>query len=235
MKHLSHIIERLVPLGFCSLIFFYYLTNKLVFFVNPIYEYLIVGSATFLLATVFITEDTHTHKHDSAFSKYSQVYILLSIIIFSFLYQPKPLSSSLALSRGLSQNLSGFQVTAPLQFSKNSEDRTLVEWIQMLNINPEPDDYIGDKVHFNGFVIHDDMLNDNQFYIGRFILACCAADARTIVLPVHYNENSISLPSDTWIDMKGTIIEKNENGERKIAIQMESYEEIPVPNNPYVY
>lgn len=235
MKNIINITERLVPLGFCILIVFYYFTNKLIFFVNPIYETLILSAALFLILTVFVTQDKHAHKHNSTLIEHLQIFILAGIIIFAFAYTPKPLSSSLAISRGLSQNLSGFQATAPLQFSKNPEDRTLVEWIQILNINPEPDNYIGKKVHFNGFVINDNELNDNQFYIGRFIIACCSADARTIVLPVQYDNESITLPNDTWIDMKGVIIENNKNEERSIAIQMQSYEEIPVPDNPYAY
>ena len=235
MKYFLIIIERIIPLGFCGLIIFYYFTNKLVFFVNPIYELLILGSGIFICSFSIFPNSKHSHNQSANFAKTIQMFVLSCIIVFSFVYKPQPLSSSLAISRGLSQNLSGFQINAPLQFSKNSEDRTLVEWIQMLNINPEPDSYIGKKVHFNGFVIHDDSSNENYFYIGRFILACCAADARTIVLPVEYDSTTIDLPNDTWIDIRGHIVEQNKDGQRSIAIKMESFKIIPVPHNPYTY
>jgi Predicted membrane protein len=109
--------------------------------------------------------------------------------------------------------------------------------VRLLNFNPEPDTYIGQKVKVQGFVIHPPKVAEQYLWIGRFIITCCAADAYPVGLPVKLppNQTRAAFPPDSWLEIEGETITAELQGKRKLTIQASSLKPIPEPKNPYDY
>ncbi|HMR01627.1 MAG TPA: TIGR03943 family protein, partial [Candidatus Gracilibacteria bacterium] len=101
------------------------------------------------------------------------------------------------------------------------------------NQDPEPSQYEGEKAKVSGFVLKDDNLPQNYFIIARFILSCCAADARPIGIPVHFDPARQTFENDQWIELQGEFFTTELDGETVPAIELNRFENIPVPENPY--
>lgn len=164
------------------------------------------------------------------------VLLLFVVIVGAFLVPPAPLSSSTALIRkgGLNDDAGLSRRTEEVpRFIINSENRHLIEWVNLFHQYPDPEEYEGQKVKVSGFVVHDGNLPDDYFMISRFVLSCCAADARPVGIPVHYDPALFSLANDEWIELRGVLATAELNGERVPVIEFGEYQPIDVPENPY--
>ena len=56
---------------------------------------------------------------------------------------------------------------------------------QTLQLQPRTSNLCGAKSSLEGFIVLDENCRESTFMITRFAMACCAADARPIALPVH--------------------------------------------------
>lgn len=97
------------------------------------------------------------------------------------------------------------------------------------------DRFEGNSVVITGFM-HRDPLRpaDNTFAVGRFLVHCCTADALPLGFPV-YSETPISLPPDTWIEIKGRLETAPDGNGQMIRLRAESVKAVTPPSNPYVY
>jgi uncharacterized repeat protein (TIGR03943 family) len=109
--------------------------------------------------------------------------------------------------------------------------------VRLLNFNPEPDTYRGQKVKVQGFVIHPPKVGEQYMWIGRFVITCCAADAYPIGLPVKLpiGQSRTAFVPDSWLEIEGETIVEELQGKRKLIIQASSLKPIPEPKNPYDY
>ncbi|MCU0543652.1 MAG: TIGR03943 family protein [Oscillatoriaceae cyanobacterium Prado104] len=164
--------------------------------------------------------------------------LMLSVALIGLITTPRTFTSQTALERGLTESLPITRLQ-PQEFrnATKPENRSLVEWVRLLNFNPEPDTYRGQKVKVQGFVIHPPNISEQYLWIGRFIITCCAADAYPIGLPVKLppGQSRVSFPPDTWWEIQGEASSEELEGKRKLIIQASSLDRIPEPKNPYDY
>ncbi len=164
--------------------------------------------------------------------------LLLISALLALTITPQVFASQTALQRGLTESLPVTR-TQPQEFrsATKPEDRSLIEWIRTLNVYPEPDAYNGQKVEVTGFVIYPRGLSEQYFWISRFILTCCAADAYPVGLPVKLpaGRSRSKYPQDSWFKVTGEMITDELNGQRKLTILPTKIESIPKPKNPYDY
>ena len=163
--------------------------------------------------------------------------LLLGVAIAALLITPQPFSSTTAIQRGVGEIITNTQVK-PQSFRAMTkpENRSLVDWIRTLQVMPEPETYIGQKVNVKGFVVHPDNFSPQYFRITRFIITCCAADAYPISLPVRLSTGDRSLyKPDSWLDVEGTIIVETLADQRQIVIQASQLKPVPQPDRPYDY
>jgi uncharacterized repeat protein (TIGR03943 family) len=164
--------------------------------------------------------------------------LMLSVALIGLVTTPRTFTSQTALERGLTESLPITRLQ-PQEFRNTTkpENRSLVEWVRLLNFNPEPDTYTGQKVKVQGFVIHPPNVAEQYLWIGRFIITCCAADAYPIGLPVKLppGQTRAAFPPDSWFEIEGEAISEELQGKRKLIIQASSLKPIPEPKNPYDY
>lgn len=178
-------------------------------------------------------------QHISLFPPGWSAALLLATAILGLLITPKVFASQTANQRGVSESVT-ITRSQPQAFrsSQKPEERSLVEWVRMLDVNPEPDQYTGQKVKVQGFVVYptDSPLPDQYLLLSRFVITCCAADAYPIGLPVKLTSSSSSFTADTWLEVEGQMITETLGGKRQLTIAATSPpKKIPQPKNPYNY
>lgn len=115
-------------------------------------------------------------------------------------------------------------------FTSNTENLTLGDWIASLTYNPDHSDYINKKVKVSGFMFRTEDITNEDFIVARFVIACCAVDARPVGIKVK-NVDIVDFKKDQWIEVKGTFQE--ENGE--LLIIPDEVNSILQPDQPYIY
>lgn len=176
-------------------------------------------------------------QHTTLFPPNLSSILLLVTALIGLLTTPQVFASETALQKGLTESLPVTRLqTQNFRTATKPEKRSLVEWVRTLNAYPEPDAYNNQSVKVTGFVLHPPGLTDQYFWIARFILTCCAADAYPIGLPVKLaTGNSSQYPRDTWIELTGNMITEELNGKRQLTILAKEIKPIPKPKNPYEY
>lgn len=103
----------------------------------------------------------------------------------------------------------------------------------MLIISAYLDRFEGRGVEFSGFVYHDGTMAENELAVARIAITCCLADATVYGLLVR---GDLPLPpNDTWVQVRGRITATRFMDEDIPVILAEQVENIPPPDQPYVY
>jgi uncharacterized repeat protein (TIGR03943 family) len=260
LKKLGPWLDALAILAWGILLLKYWITGKLNILIHPNYFGLTVAGGIGLIAIgglkiwELVKADRTKNKsrtppatdsprmtaveHVTLFPPSFGSTLMLSVALIGFIASPRTFTSQTALERGLTESLPITRLQ-PQEFRNTAkpENRSLVEWVRLLNFNPEPDTYRGQKVKVQGFVIHPPNAGEQYLWIGRFIITCCAADAYPIGLPVKLppDRTRASFPPDTWWEIEGEAITEELEGKRKLTIQASSLKQIPEPKNPYDY
>ncbi|BAU41117.1 hypothetical protein O77CONTIG1_00924 [Leptolyngbya sp. O-77] len=162
--------------------------------------------------------------------------LLLAIALFGLQFTPRAFASQVAIERGVADTLT-LTRSQPQSFRTNTrpEDRSLIDWVRLLNVYPEPDAYTGQKASVEGFVIHSPNLPSNYFTITRFVITCCAADVYPVGLPVRIEGDRTIYEQDQWLRVEGNMATETLDGQRQLVIQAASLTPIEEPQNPYDY
>jgi uncharacterized repeat protein (TIGR03943 family) len=226
----------------------YWFTQKLSLLIHPSYNPLSFISGILLLTIAAYRAWTVVNQsrskqplpivpHLSLLPNGVGSFLVLGVAIAAMFITPQPFNSTTAIQRGVGEIITNTQVK-PQSFRAMTkpENRSLVDWIRTLQVMPEPETYIGQKVNVKGFVVHPDNLSPQYFRITRFIITCCAADAYPISLPVRLMVGDRSLyKPDGWLDVEGTIIVETLADQRQIVIQASQLKPVPQPDRPYDY
>lgn len=168
--------------------------------------------------------------------EFASALLTLGIISIGLFLPAKGLSSITASQRSIdlnSINLTQDTISAVQNFSKSTTNFSLGDWIAMQNFNPDPEFYVDKEVKVSGFLYKPTNLNLNTetAVVARFIITCCAVDARPVGLRMQLMENS-ELKPDDWIEVTGKFgLDKN----NELIILAENINKISEPTNPYIY
>lgn len=225
------LFTAILLLCFGAAILFLKFQDKLGFYVYPTHiPYISISASIILLTGIFLLfsrKKIHLHIENRFLLP-----LLLLPILFIIFVPAKPLSSDTALARGIVEELPIFASDTSFSFNVDPKNRQLLDWIKAFNADPEPNNYIGQEVHIKGFITPSE--EPHLFFLTQFYIACCAADARPIAIPVEYS-GDFSPKKDAWIDLEGTMKAGEIKGERKVIIDMKKATPIEIPSNPYAF
>ena len=153
------------------------------------------------------------------------------------------LSSSTAAQRA--DNLNGAQAPSPRTGDTLSAfgagdalahtPRLAIEdWVSAFGLEPDPDYYQGQEVDVVGFVFHPEGAPRDVFYVSRFVVTCCAVDARPIGLPVRSPGWQGRFEKDSWVRVTGRFVGAGGGVPEPVAVEPRSIEPAEQPQNPYV-
>ncbi len=227
-------------IGIGAMVLSYRLQNKLTFLIHSNYVQiatltgvLLIGLGGYRLAlSRSQPQDTHT----SLLSPRVGTSLVLLTAFWGLVLPPQPLSSQTAINRGISQTIGVFE-DQPQTFQPqvDTTSRSLIDWIRTLEVYPDPKNYENQLVDVEGFVIYPEETSDDApetFWLGRFLIRCCAADAYPVALPVQAMERP---PIDSWQRVQGVMVVASSLGSPLLMIQATSIDPIPTPDNPYAY
>jgi putative membrane protein len=147
----------------------------------------------------------------------------------------RTLSARALANRGLSAAAPGraASVAAPAASSAR-EGKSVLAWLQEFSRNgPEPS--IGKDVDVIGFVYRDARTPADQFWVARYTLACCVADASGIGMVVRGFSQGAALEEGSWVRVRGKIALGELNGEKLPVIVAEAVEPTAEPAQPYLF
>jgi uncharacterized repeat protein (TIGR03943 family) len=174
------------------------------------------------------------HDHDHATAPANLWFMLVPLLI-GVLIPARPLDSSAFATKGFNTNAPLISAdSSALLFETDSEERNVLDWIKLFNYEENVTQFIGQKASVIGFVYFNEDLSENQFFVSRFVVSCCAADGFAIAMAAEWDD-AAALQQDSWVLVKGTIEAITINDRRVPMIVAESVQEVPVPNQPYLY
>ena len=100
-------------------------------------------------------------------------------------------------------------------------------------VHDNPDEYIGQKIKFSGYVYRIIDFTEKEFVLARNMIV--SSDFQTVVVGFLCNYNKAQDFEDgTWIEITGTIKNGTYHGEMPI-IDVENIQKIEEPSDEYVY
>jgi uncharacterized repeat protein (TIGR03943 family) len=224
------------------------LSGRLGFYVNPVYLPLVASMATVTLLVGgfgvyknFVHFDNKKINIKNIFQKMFQqaktngliIIFLLIVLIFPI----SSLSSSLASNRTVNVGYSGgteAQVSPLLD--RPTGQFNVGDWVRLKSSEADLDRLADKEVNISGFAFEnpDSQFTDNNFFLGRFVITCCAVDATPIGLEISNTENEATeIKFGDWYEVSGrTKVESKDNTDYLIVVP-ESITNIPEPENPY--
>ena len=99
-------------------------------------------------------------------------------------------------------------------------------------VNENPDDYIGRKIHFTGYVYRLIDFEEDEFVLARDMLISNNNQALVVGFLCSFKDAS-KFDDGTWVEIKGEITKKNYHGEIAMVKVTDMFE-IQKPENEYV-
>lgn len=217
-------------------------SGQLTWYINARFIPLTLFGMVFLgiLAQIIFSEVKRARQrengegHDHAPSPAS-LWIMLVPLLIGVLIPARPLDSAAFASKGFNTSAPIVSADASAQlFETASEERNVLDWLKLFNYETNTIRFNGETASVIGFVYFDDSLEENQFFVSRFVVSCCAADGFAIAMPAEW-DGAKTLKQDSWVLVKGTIQSITLNGRAVPLIVAESVQEVPVPNQPYLF
>jgi putative membrane protein len=243
-RKLYRSLQALILLALCLFLVGKAVNSQLTYYINLRFVPLTIFGMILLavLAQTIFNENRrarhdqkgHHHEDDPAPSPSNLWFMLLPLAI-GILIPARPLDSSALATKGFNTTgpLVSSDSTAEL-FETPSQDRNVLDWIKIFSYEDDLTPYMGQQASVIGFVFRDEQLVDDQFYVGRFIISCCAADGFAVAM-VAESPDAQTYEQDAWVLVKGTLSSTILNDRSVPLIQAESIQLVEMPAQPYLF
>lgn len=104
----------------------------------------------------------------------------------------------------------------------------------LTTITSYPQYFIGKEIELEGFILEEDCHANSRTVITRFLVTHCVADAHAIGLVIEDGVAS-GMEENKWIYVKGKLDVSNSDEMGIPVIKVNSWREIQVPADPYIY
>jgi len=152
------------------------------------------------------------------------------------LLQPRALSSSTALQRGINAgglnlatttNATSFGTTNYAQFD-------IRDWASVLTQTTDLSFYTGKTANIVGFVSPTPNNDPNVFFASRFYITCCAMDAQPYGIPVYVSDWRRYYPANSWVGVSGGFVsDPAKSSAMPIVLIPKKINSVPEPQDPY--
>ncbi|MBU4173599.1 MAG: TIGR03943 family protein [Actinobacteria bacterium] len=244
-KRYTRMFQTIWMICFPLYVFDIALKSKLSNYVNPKYNWLVLGGcmALFVLGIVILVLKRWKGEpggHDHSGGAFGLVF--WTAIIYLPLVLGLVVGTGALSTRGARQ--SGMEVgITPTAASRAGEEAAggetagwnFEDWFYAVAGDPEPENYEGEKANIEGAVMSVPEVPDDCFILNRYLILCCAADAVPVGFPVRVKEGLRIPPDDTWVRVSGTMTADEIGGRRMVVLEADTVEEVEAPDDPYIY
>jgi len=246
-RKLFHFIVMMI---FGSYVLNLYRLNELQLFIHPRYitisfisaivSILVALTGIFFILFRSTTNSHHQGEQNSIMKDFA--FIPLGIIIAICLVTPSTsLSSVTASQRTIDTNsLSQIKTTTDTNtstfqnFSVDTVTYSMADWVEISNTSNDLNFYKGKSAKISGFLFKPDTLPDNMAMVSRFIITCCAVDARPVGI-VFIMDATATFKQDEWIEIEGKFDIQTINGKSMLILLPDAIKSINRPEYPYLY
>jgi uncharacterized repeat protein (TIGR03943 family) len=182
-----------------------------------------------------MVDHDHVGGHNAAKIRWG-LFLLALPVLLGMLIPARPLGASAVANKGLLTTAprSTRPVDSRLLLEIPAGNRSLLDWLLLVQALPDPGEISGEPVDVVGFVFRPPELQADQFLVGRFAMTCCVADAYAIGMLVHKPAVQ-DLPENGWVRVQGRLeLYETEQGPRA-SIRAEKVTPVGEPAQPYLY
>jgi uncharacterized repeat protein (TIGR03943 family) len=181
-------------------------------------------------------EHHHNHGHDHGLT-WGAAGLLLLPVILGVVVSPRPLGAAALASREVQVTESRSTMPAAVRAAaaKSAVEKNVLDWSQLFAASPNPgEEFAGQSVDVIGFVYRDDRFGADEFFVTRFMVSCCVADAAVAGLVVRWPD-AATLPADQWVQVQGVFEAGQFAGQPSPVLAARSLRPVETPSQPYLY
>ena len=176
--------------------------------------------------------DHHAHPHGRESAWIALALVALPLLL-GLLVPPRPLGAQAVEGREVNTGGVGLD-NDELLFSRPAAERNILDWLRAFNAASDPSLWNSEGATVIGFVYRDDSFAVGQFMVSRFVVSCCVADATVVGLIVRWPD-SLDLPLDGWVEVRGAFEAGQFKGEPSPILIADSVKPISPLDQPYLY
>ena len=200
--------------------------------------YQLINRPKLALATAHDHTHDHTHDHDHDHThntSWLTIALLMIPVLFGLLAPTKPLGSGALGSRGLGQSAPAREAASSLRLAAPAKgEKNIMDWLREFSRSSNLNSFVGQPVDVIGFVYKDPKAGAGRFWVARFTVSCCVADASAIGMLVLSDNTVKDLQNDQWVRVTGKITVGDFDGEQVPVIAANKIELTVTPDNPYL-
>jgi putative membrane protein len=117
----------------------------------------------------------------------------------------------------------------------DSTQFSLKEWAALLAQSNDSELFSGKAADVSGFVTPATSADPNVFYVSRFVITCCAVDARPLGVPVYKPGWQQQYKADQWLEVQGSFMPNPAASELSVVLLPKTITPIAEPDEPYAY
>ncbi|NJM41676.1 MAG: TIGR03943 family protein [Anaerolineae bacterium] len=160
--------------------------------------------------------------------------ILAIPALLGLLVPARPLSASAIESRGIGLSAPVRPGVTIQAVRPQNGPKSILDWLRDFSRTEDLAKFNGQQADVIGFVYRDPRSNENEFWVSRFAVSCCVADATALGLLVQTSEAN-TLKTDSWVRVTGKLQLGEFAGEKMPMLVAEKIEPAQQPNQPYLY
>ncbi len=194
-----------------------------------------------VLALAYARDDEdHDHAHDHHDHHHHHAawwpLFMVAIPLLLALLPPTTLSSSAVKTRGVQTDITSITLPEDTRsVTIVASKRNLLDWARVISSSNDPLEFIGEQADVVGFVYRDSRFTDDQFWLARFTIACCVADALPVGIVVQLPESGDQYATDSWVRVRGHFEEQLVDDNLTLVLVPDQIESVEQPAQPYLY
>jgi putative membrane protein len=253
MRRFEPILKAIVLAGLALMFYAKISDGTLTFYINARFAWLsfvavLIFAALAMTLVYQVTERRKAEQREKRDEKdapmllpvsrpklsWSGVAIMAIPMLLGLIVPARPLGASAISSRGIGLTAPDRPGTAKTLQNVQSGPKNVLDWLRDFSSNADPAAFKGQAVDVTGFVYRDPRNGANQFWVSRFTISCCVADATAIGL-LAQTDQAASLKNDSWVHVTGKLDVGEFAGEKIPIIVPDKITPTDQPQNPYLY
>lgn len=250
-SRLQQAVKALVLIGLAIFLYTRFTSGMLYFYIAErfawitvlaVFGFLAVGLSYDMRRTVTHAHDDHEHDEHVEHAghnhmiRWSAIGLVALPIVLGVLITPRPLGAAALANREVSvgEPRSALPALVRAASEKPSTALNVLEWQQVLAATSDPATLPETAANVTGFVFRDERFGADQFFVARFTVSCCVADAAVAGLVVQ-SADAADWSTDQWVQVQGHIAPSTFNGIPTAVLIAEQIAATEIPAQPYLY
>jgi uncharacterized repeat protein (TIGR03943 family) len=191
-----------------------------------------VITALFFIVT-FIKKNTSQEHITTKFGITIKALLLALPAIFIISFSSTEYGSDVVANRFALQNTLRNSPQYP-SFQQDSLRLDSVYSFDLVELYYKPEAISGKRAKTIGMIYRSDDLPEGYDYCFRYVMTCCAADARPVGVFIK-QQDSLSIEEKAWYEIEGTVTTDSLDGFIVVKLEDSIIREIPKPENTWLY